>query len=283
MEESHGARIAGSVAHDGWLLLLHSKRYPPWARLRPHRGIATVCPLDIGGELMVTMAPDFLSSLRLEWPAWRPPGPGVVAVVREAEMTGGWSRALLARGAGLLHVWAAGDSDLVVSGLGATCRRGVLAATLAPADVDPRHLWLALRVSHQVMRQREADAGGLSRAPLTSWSPPNTPPGTVRIPHLVTVWHGDLATDSVVWEVLDLQSARRWLGTADLEFLESNLDALVRLHERVRTRDLPPTTAAARLLMILGPGRDFPTSLVLQRPELFRALLTGNARPDHHY
>lgn len=114
---------------------------------------------------------------------------------------------------------------------------------------------------------------------LTSWSPPSPPPGTVRVPHLLSIRHGGHITDSVVWEVLTPSAARRWLGcelrACDLSFVESHLHQLVRLRVGARSGDLPPTAAAARLLSWLGPDRDLPISLVYQRADLFRALLAA--------
>jgi hypothetical protein len=104
----------------------------------------------------------------------------------------------------------------------------------------------------------------------------------VRVPHLVTVWHGTVATDSVVWEVMPVPAARRWLGSPlpNLSFVEANLHRLVRLRTAARTGKLLPTAAAARLLSLLGPDRDLPIWLVYQRPDLFRALLPpGNTDP----
>lgn len=222
--------------------------------------------------------------LRLVLPPWQPPhADGVVAVVAEEQLTRGWAQSLLARHGGRLYVWSAADAGMEARALEVLGYPGVAAATVAPAGADARHLGLALEVACRLAAERRSRLARPAGACMTSWWAPRPPVGTVRLPHLLTVWHGGLATDSVVWEVLDPQSVQRWLGTPDLEFVESNLGALVQLHERVRTRKLPPTAAAARLLMILGPGRDLQTSLVLERPELFRALLAGSTETDHRY
>lgn len=216
--------------------------------------------------------------LRLALPPWEPPrANGVVAQVALEHLTRGWAELLLARRGGWLYVWTAAETGMEARALDILRRPGVVAATVAAADTDVRHLALALTVAGRLASERrstgvEAAAGRC----VTSWSKPCAPPGTVRVPHLVTVWHGTRATDSVVWEVLGPDAAARWLGTSDLSFVETHLDALVRLHERVRTQRLPATTAAMRLLALLGPARDLRTQFVLERPELFRALLAGS-------
>jgi hypothetical protein len=231
---------------------------------------------------MVTWTGVVQRPLRLVLPPWQPPrADGVVAVVVEEHLTRGWAQSLLARRDDRLYVWSAAEAGIEVRARDILGYPGVVAASMAPAGADPRRLGLAVEVACRLAAERRSHAAGAAEACLTSWLPPQPLVGTVRVPHLVTVWHGGLATDSVVWEVLDLEAARRWLGSADAGFVEANLDALVRLHAAVRTGRLPPTTAAARLRILLGPGRDLQTSLVFQRPELFRALLAGNADSDH--
>lgn len=215
--------------------------------------------------------------LRLAWPPWKPPpGNGVVAAVAETETGTGWADALLARVDHLRYVWVAAASP-EQSGLEVLNHPGVLAATLAPEGADPRHTGLSLEVSHRLRARRGAGAG--KGGCLTSWSPPTPPPGAVRAPHLVTVWHGTVATDSVVWEVI--AAARRWPGLLpDLSFVEANLHQLTSLRTAARTGNLPPTAAAVRLLSLLGPDRELPIELVYERPDLFRVLLRpGSADP----
>lgn len=216
--------------------------------------------------------------LRLVWPPWRPPpGDGVVAVVVEAELGSGWADALLARVGHWLYVWAAADGGLAARAVEIVGYAEVVAATVAPARADPRHLGLALETACRLASTRSTGGAGSTGVCLTSWSPPDPPAGCVRVPHLLTVWHGGLATDAVVWEILQPAAAERWLGVrlhpATVEFVETNLDALVGLRAAARRGDLPPTAAVARLFSLLGPDRDLPISLVYQRPDLFRALL----------
>lgn len=222
--------------------------------------------------MMTPVAGAAVRPLRLAWPPWQPPpGDGVVAVVTDAEPATGWADALLARVDQRRYLWVASGAP-EASGLEILSRPGVMAATVAFDGVDARHLGLALDVACRARALRgTGGAGGC----LTGWLPPSPPLAAVRVPHLVTVWHGTLAVDSVVWEILSVPAARRWLGSPlpDLSFVEANLDRLVRLRTAARTASLPPTAAAARLLSLLGPESDLPISLVYQRPDLFRALL----------
>lgn len=219
---------------------------------------------------------------RLAWPRWQPPpDDGVVAMVREPCSTRGWVDALLAREPGLRYVWTSTENDCGVSGLDITSVPGVLAVTMAPAGADTRHLALALEAAYRLATKRWAGAHQPSRACLTSWAPPppHLSPGMVRVPHLVTVCHGHgLATDSVVWEVLSPEDARRWLGgplpDCDRRFVEEELDELVRLRGAVRRGELPATAAAARLLSLMPRDGDLPVELVYQRPDIFRALMS---------
>ena len=214
---------------------------------------------------------------RLSWPSWRsPPGDGVVAVVSGPDVDCGWADALLALIGQRPVVWAGARGALEVLGVEVIGRPGVAAATLSPVGVDPRRVGVALDVARRLVAH-QADGGGPGC--LTSWRTPDVPVGMVRVPHLVTVRHGGGSlADSVVWQILSPGTVERWVGCrvtdGDLEFVETNLDTLVRLRSSVRERRLPPTAAGARLLSLLPDGGELSTALVYQRIGLVRVLLS---------
>lgn len=219
---------------------------------------------------------------RLIWPPWQPPpGDGVVAMVREPCSTRAWVDALLVRKHSLRYVWTSTEIDCETSGFDIASVPGSLAVIMVPAGADTRHLALALGAAYRLATKRWAGAHKPFRACLTSCAPPppHLSPRMVRVPHLVTVCHGQgLATDSVVWEVLSPEDARRWLGSPlpdrDRRLVEEELDELVRLRGAIHRGDLPATKAAARLLSLMPRAGDLPIELVYQRPDLFRALMS---------
>src|SRR5690606_2752269 len=230
--------------------------------------------------IVTNMEPTF----HLAWPPWIPPsGDGVIAVVGNASLTRGWATALLVRMPQKRYVWSRASAACEIRGIEIVNRPGVLAATVAPAGADPRHLALALDVSCSI-RQQRINEGLPARACLTSSAPPTPPSGTLRVPHMVTVRHGSgLVADTVVWEILPQQVAEEWLGgrvcDRDRQFVERELEAIVHLRGLVREGELPPTSAAARLLSLMPRGRDLPIELVYRRPDLLRALLPTAAGP----
>jgi hypothetical protein len=219
---------------------------------------------------------------RLAWPRWQPPpGGGIIALVAQSDATLGWADALLARDSAGLYVWASRGAEPERRALEILELPEVRAATLVPDGADARQVGLGLEFATWLARER-AGVGFLERpsgACLTSWSKPTPPPGTVRVPHLVTVRHATEVADAVVWELATSMAARRWLGCplAIQHSVEAHLDGLLRLRAAARARRLPPTAAAARLSCLLGE-RDLSIELVYQRFDLFRVLLGGRPR-----
>lgn len=212
---------------------------------------------------------------RLGWPPWQPPGSdGLAAVVAPGASTG-WADGLLARTGDGLVVWAATGAQPEAQALARLRYPGVRAVTLTPARSDPRRVKLALELATELGTVRE---GG---ACLTSWAPPATPAGVVRIPHLVTIQRDGAVTDTAVWELAPLAVAQHWLGgpLPDQAFFEAHLDALLRLRGAARRGQLPASAVAAGVAELI-PDRDLSIRVVYEQAATFRTLLLGH--PDPH-
>lgn len=243
-----------------------------------------------GRTRAASLAESDLSTMTVEqrfelvWPRWQPPGEGLVAVATQPEATLGWADALLARQGSDLYVWSALDTDASFHGLSIVERSGVVAASLVGPRDDARHVDLALKVALQLTSQ-QGEGLAWGRPPgacLTTWSAPVTQPGIVRVPHLVTVHRGGAASDTVVWQLMSVAAAHSWFGTPlpDLGYVESHLDALLRLRSRVREGRLPAVAAKARALHGMS-GHGFSIELVYRHLGLFRMLLdTSHQRPS---
>jgi hypothetical protein len=113
---------------------------------------------------------------------------------------------------------------------------------------------------------------------VTAWTAPEVGAGRVRLPHLVTVRETpDRLRDAVVWEAMELDRARDWLGgeLPDQRFFEDRLEALLELRRRARVGALPGTSAGRRLEALLEGGRKLSILLVYRNAELFRELLSA--------
>jgi hypothetical protein len=210
---------------------------------------------------------------RLAWPPWQPPGADGLAAIVALGASTAWADGLLARDADGLVVWAATGTDPEAQGLARLQYPGVRAVTLAPAKGDPRRVRLGLELATHLAAGR---ANGTTTACLTSWAPPTTPAGVVRIPHLITIQRDGIITDRVVWELAPLASAQHWLGglLPDLAFFEAHLDALLRLRGAARRGQLPATAVALGLAELLR-DRDLSIRLVYEHARMFRTLLAG--------
>jgi hypothetical protein len=223
--------------------------------------------------------PPTADGLPRAWP-W-PAGAGLVALV-DARAAVSWADALLARcgegplarcGEGLV-VWAATGAAPVRQAMATAGLPGVRAVVLAPAaGARPVAVALGFAAHLAVVRAGAGDGGGC----VTSPTRPATPPGVVRIPHLLSVRRAGAVTDVVVWELMTAGRATGWLGgpLPEQRFFERHLAGLLRLRAAARTGRLPLTAAGTRLARLLG-GRPLSIRLVYQRPRLFRALLTGH-------
>ncbi|MPZ27231.1 MAG: hypothetical protein GEV12_12680 [Micromonosporaceae bacterium] len=212
----------------------------------------------------------------LAWPPWQPPGADGLAAIVAAGSSTAWADGLLARTGDGLVVWAATGSDPETQGLARLGYPGVRAVTLTPAKSDPRRVRLALELATDLTATRH------NGACLTSWAAPATPPGVVRIPHLITIQRDGGITDTVVWELARLAVAQHWLSgpLPDQRFFEAHLDALLRLRGAARRGQLPATAVAAGLTELI-PGRDLSIRVVYAHPATFRALLLGGQRDGH--
>lgn len=210
----------------------------------------------------------------LAWPPWQPPGSDGLAAIVAAGSSTAWADGLLARTADGLVVWAATGADPETQGLARLGYPGVRAVTMVPAKSDPRRVRLALELAVDLTGARS------NGACLTSWAPPATPAGVVRIPHLITVQRDGGVTDTVVWELAPLAVAQHWLGgpLPDLPFFEAHLETLLRLRGAARRGQLPATAVAAGVAELI-PGRDLSIRVVYAHAATFRALLRSN---NHH-
>ncbi len=208
----------------------------------------------------------------LAWPPWQPPPYDGVAVVVSPGAPIAWADSLLARDNGQLVVWAGTGVEAERQGLSLLRQPGVRAAVLSSARSDPRRVGLALDVALYLTGDREDTAA--AGPCLTSWTPPEPPVDSVRIPHLVTAAYPGGVTDVVVWELAPIDVAQRWLGgpLPDQAFFESRLETLLRLRSAARRGQLPSTAVAAGLADLL-PDRDLSIRHVYEHPELFRSLL----------
>jgi hypothetical protein len=212
-------------------------------------------------------------------PPWQvPDGTGLVVLV-EGSASSNWADRLLARhGDGLLLVWVPAGVEPAARAVTTVDLPGVRAVVLALPGAEVRLLGLALRWAVHLSGVR-VDGCGPGRC-VTSTTPPAVPPGTVRVPHLVTARRPDgTVVDVVVWELMPAVRAGSWLGAPlpDRSFVEAHLDRLLRLRAAARTGRFPPTAAGSRLARLLA-GRALSIRFVYRRPDLFRVLLTG---PDH--
>lgn len=208
----------------------------------------------------------------LAWPPWQPPSHDGVAAIVSPGSPIAWADSLLARADGQLVVWTGTGVDAERQGLALLRQPGVQAAVLSTARSDPRRVGLALEVGlHLAGTREDTPAAGPC---LTSWSPPEPPVDSVRIPHLVTAAYPGGVTDVVVWELAPIDVAQRWLGgpLPDLAFFESRLETLLRLRTAARRGQLPSTAVTAGLADLL-PDRDLSIRHVYEHPELFRNLL----------
>jgi hypothetical protein len=105
--------------------------------------------------------------------------------------------------------------------------------------------------------------------------------GLVRLPHLVTLLDssGGLS-DDVVWEVMTLTQAGRWLGgpIPGQTLFEKQLPALLQLRSLIRTGKLPANELGSCLRELLA-GRYLSIRMVYQHPDLFTALIRAVPAP----
>lgn len=214
----------------------------------------------------------------LAWgfPRWQPPsGNGLVASVTEAEATRGWVQSLLAVEGGDQVVWAGlgGQPERQARRIAASY--SLSAATLVAGRADSRGLWLALQVAVRLSQQRATDEKAGSC--LTCWSPPALPPGTVRVPHLVSVRQGAVVTDTVVWELTDVGAARRHVGLpVGWGHFESHLRTLLRVRAAAREGRLAATPLCRRLAELTRErDNELSIEVVYRHAELVRVLLDG--------
>jgi len=173
------------------------------------------------------------------------------------------------------------SGPLAPAGLAAVRRdRAAGAALHLGGDADTARLPLEFAAHLGDRRRRDADP---VRPCVTSATAPElaSAPDLVRLPHLLTVRDGyGVLADAVVWEVMTIAQARRWLGgpLPCQPFFEQQLPAL-HLRFLARTGQFPASTGGQRLRELIT-GRYLSIRLVYRYPALFAALIgTARARP----
>ena len=212
-------------------------------------------------------------------PAWQPPEvDGLVALVA-VDAGAGWADRLLGRYEDAFVVWAQAGADPVGQAMAVARRAETRVAVLLPGGADARRAGLALEVARH-LRAGRTDGPGPGWC-LTSLERPEPPGGAVRVPHLVSVRHRDVVTDTVVWEVMDREQAEAWSGgpLPDQRFVEDGLAGLLDLRAGARVGRFPATAAGGRLARLLN-GRELSIRVVYQRPGLFHVLLSGSRAGD---
>ncbi len=155
-------------------------------------------------------------------------------------------------------------------------RPGVRTVTIVGNRSNPERLAVACTYAAQLAAART----NVRRAgpPITAEHPPVTPPGTVRVPHLVTTT-GTVTKDLVVWELMTVDQALSWFvhPLPDPRLVESRIPQLLALRAAARSRRLPATDAGRRLAGLLT-DRPLSIRLVYQHPTLFTDLLADAHR-----
>ncbi len=159
-------------------------------------------------------------------------------------------------------------------------RPGVRTVTIVGNRSNPQRLAIACTYAAHLAAARTS----LRRTgpAITAEHPPVTPPGTVRVPHLVTTT-GTVTKDLVVWELMTVEQALSWLGPAlpDPRLVESRIPQLLALRAAARCGRLPATDAGRRLAGLLT-DRPLSIRLVYQHPALFAELLTDRQPAKAH-
>jgi hypothetical protein len=156
-------------------------------------------------------------------------------------------------------------------------RPGVRTVTIVGNRSNPQRLAVACTyAAHLAAARTNVRRAGPA---ITAEHPPVTPPGTVRVPHLVTTT-GTATKDLVVWELMTVEQALSLLGPAlpDPRIVESRIPQLLALRAAARSRRLPATDAGRRLASLLT-DRPLSIRLVYQHPTLFTDLLTDPHQP----
>jgi hypothetical protein len=210
-------------------------------------------------------------------PSWQPPSAdGLVALVAEGTPAV-WAERLLVRREDGLLVWAATSAGAVGRALTVARLPEVRAVVVLPGRADARRAGLALEFAVHLRAVRGDGPGPGSD--VTSPLRPDVSQDVVRVPHLVSVRHLGVVTDTVVWEVMDRERAQAWSGGSlpDQRFIEEHLCGLLELRAAVRMGRFPVSAAGGRLARVLA-GRPLSIRVVYQRPGLFHALL-ADPRP----
>ena len=216
-------------------------------------------------------------------PSWQPPrADGLVALVERGASVG-WADRLLVRHEDGFLVWATTGADPVGRALTVARMPEVRVVVVLPGGVDARRAGLALEFAGELraVRGDRSDPGSGPGSCVTGPLRPDVPPDVVRVPHLVSVRHLGVVTDTVVWEVMDRERAQAWSGGSlpDQRFIEEHLCGLLELRAAVRMGRFPVSAAGGRQARVLA-GRPLSIRVVYQRPGLFHALLADPQPAD---
>lgn len=152
-------------------------------------------------------------------------------------------------------------------------RADMRAVVFAPAGVGVSRQGLALAFADHLgsLRRRR----GLNRACMTC---PVTPgigsPDLTRLPHFISFEVSGRVADIVMWELMETEDARSWLGMPlPAERFEGHLASLLDLRRSARLGQLPRTDDGNELRQLLA-RRYFSIKLVYEHASLFSRLLS---------
>ncbi|HEX9540024.1 MAG TPA: hypothetical protein VGA04_17835 [Streptosporangiaceae bacterium] len=171
--------------------------------------------------------------------------------------------------------------SLAAAGLAVARRGRTLGVVLHQGgNADPAKLPLAFAIHLDNRRRRDTQP---VRPCVTSAIAPElvSTPSLVRLPHLVTVRDSTRSlSDTVVWEVMTITQARRWLGgpLPGQSLFEQQLPALLQVRFLSRAGQLPPSDEGQCLRELLT-GRYLSIRLVYRHPALFAALIRAVVPP----
>lgn len=117
---------------------------------------------------------------------------------------------------------------------------------------------------------------------ITTAARPDVTAGVVRLPHLLSVEHRDVISDTVIWEVMTRAEATQWLGheLPDQGFFEAQLTSLVAMRSLARRGCLPSGPIFAKVASLLT-GRNMSIRYVYQHAALFAEAISAMPAAGH--
>jgi|GEM_PF-6230942 len=132
---------------------------------------------------------------------------------------------------------------------------------------------LGLGFSDHLNRLRQSATDLDLPTPLISISVPSLPAGMTRIPHMLTFFVKPMISERIVWEPIELDKAKRWLGSdllPDQTEVEHYLPDIILIRRYLREQRLQPRSLPADIGRALAAGRCLSASLYMQYFDSFR-------------